>query len=303
MITEYIIVSTARDEEKLIQLTLDSVIAQSIRPAEYIIVNDGSKDSTGEIINKYSQLYPWIRTVDLADRGYYQYGSGIIQAFYAGLEKIDFKNYKVLVKLDCDLSFDKFYFENLLRELSDNPELGIVSGQTYCKGKNNKLIWEDAPLDHTVGPSKVYRRECFEEINGLIVSLGWDHVDEVVARMKGWRTKSYPAFQLLHHRSMGSRLGKLRGYVRHGRADYITGYHPAYFFAKTVYRLFSPPFVIGSIASFWGFAMPFVLNKKRIVHRQFIKHYRKEQLRKLTQKKFYSLYLHKYKLSKPREIS
>ena len=303
MIAEYIIVSTARDEEKFIQFTLDAVIAQSIKPAEYVIVNDGSKDKTGEIIRQYSKLYPWIHTVDLEDRGYYQYGTGIIQAFYAGLEKIRSKNYEVVVKLDCDLSFDKFYFENLLRELTDNPELGIVSGQTYCKGKNNKLIWEDAPIDHTVGPSKIYRRECFEEINGLIAVLGWDHIDEVAARMKGWRTKSYPAFKLLHHRTMGSRLGKLRGHMRHGRADYITGYHPAYFFAKTVYRLFSRPFVIGSVASLWGFAVPYMLKEKRIVDRSFIKYYRQEQLRKLTQKKFYSLYLHKYKLSKPRGIS
>lgn len=296
--TEYVIIATARDERHFIAYTLNSVIAQTIRPLEYIIVNDGSKDKTGDVINQYSNLYPWIRRIDLPDRGHYQYGGGIIEAFYAGLKQINSKTYKAIVKLDCDLSFDEHYFENLLKELSKNPRLGIVSGQTYYLNKDKKLIWEDAPLHHTVGPSKVYRRECFEDINGPIRALGWDHVDEVTARMKGWETKSYPDYKLLHHRVMGSRFGVLKGNMRHGHADYITGYHPVYFLAKTFYRLFSRPFITGSIASFLGFSRNYFFHGKRVVNREFIRFYRNEQLGKLTEKDFWKLYLVKYKLFK-----
>jgi len=295
---EYIIIAAARDEAQLIRYTLESVIAQRVRPVEFIIVNDGSTDGTDVIIKAYTQKYTWIHCVDLPDRGLYKYGDGIIQAFYAGFKKIKSKNYKFIVKLDCDLSFDEYYFENLLKEFSGNPNLGIASGQTYYLNRRGKLVWEDAPLDHTVGPSKVYRRECFEAINGLKISLGWDHIDEVTARMKGWETRSYPNFKLLHHRVMGSRLGILKGLMRHGHADYITGYHPVYFFAKTIYRVFSRPLIVGSAASFWGFFKSYATATKRIVDRDVIQFYRTEQLNKLKQLRFWKLYLIKYKFIK-----
>src|SRR5688500_8483764 len=97
--TNYIIISPARDEEEFIERTLDSVIAQTIRPIEYIIVNDGSTDNTGKIVKAYSKNYPWIRIVDLPDRGYYKYGNGIIAAFNKGLETLNSKDYEFIVKL------------------------------------------------------------------------------------------------------------------------------------------------------------------------------------------------------------
>ncbi len=294
----YLVISTARDEERLIEHTLNSVIAQRIRPVEYIVVNDGSSDRTGAIIKHYAEKHPWIICVDLPNRGSYAYGNGIIEAFYAGLEKRSRGDYDFVVKLDCDLSFAADYFENLLAKFSANPKLGIASGQTYYMSKSGKLIWEDAPLDHAFGPSKMYRRECFEAIGGPIRHLGWDHVDEVMARMCGWQTRSYPELALLHHRLMGSRMGVLRGNMRHGRADYITGYHPLYFLAKTGYRFFSPPYFVGSLASFYGFFKSAFTRKKRVVNRAYIRFYRREQLAKLVQKRFWRLYLVKYKILK-----
>lgn len=297
-LNKYIIISPARDEEQLIEHTLKSVISQTIQPAEYVIVNDGSTDNTTSIVKRYSQIYPWIKIIDLPNRGYYKYGNGVIAAFNAGLESVTSIDYEFIVKLDCDLSFDEFYFENLLHEFAMDDKLGISSGQTYFFNAKNKLIWEDAPLDHTVGPSKVYRRKCFDDINGLVVSLGWDHVDEVTARMKGWKTRSFPEYKILHHRIMGSRLGILKGNMRHGHADYITGYNVPYFLVKSFYRLFSRPFILGSAASFYGFFKNYFVGKKRIVSKEFRRYYRREQMKKLVQKNFWKLYLSKYKLLK-----
>jgi len=297
-VNKYIIISPARDEEELIEYTLKSVIRQTIKPLEYIIVNDGSSDGTGKIIEGYSKDHPWIRVIDLPDRGYYTYGNGIITAFNKGLDEVNKKDYEFIVKLDCDLSFDEHYFENLLRQFSLDEKLGIASGQTYFLNGKNRLVWEDAPLDHTVGPCKVYRKECFRDINGLVVSLGWDHIDEVAARMNGWRTRSYPEYKLLHHRIMGSRLGILRGNMRHGHADYITGYHVPYFMIKSFYRLFTKPYLVGSMASFYGFFKNYFIGEKRIVNKEFRIYYRREQIRKLVQKKFWKLYLEKYGITK-----
>ncbi len=66
----YVIITPARNEEENIEATIRSVVGQSILPSEWIIVNDGSTDQTGAIIRRYAIEYPWIRLVDLPDRGF-----------------------------------------------------------------------------------------------------------------------------------------------------------------------------------------------------------------------------------------
>jgi len=291
----YIIISPARDEEKLIKFTIESVIAQSIRPIEFLIVNDGSKDNTYNIIQKYTAVYPWITSIDLPDRGHYTYGKGIIRAFNAGVTALKARSYDFIVKLDCDLSFDENYFEQLLNHFEENEQLGLCSGQTYYYNKAGKLTWEDAPLDHVVGPCKMYRNKCLQETAGLIEELGWDHIDVISAKMKGWKTQSFPELKIIHHRVMGSRLGIIKGYIRHGHADFITGYHPFYFLLKTIYRLFKRPYLVGSLASFYGFSKNYFSGRQRIVDNRFQKFYQKDQMSKLLKKDFWKLYLLKLK--------
>lgn len=292
----YVIVSPAKDEEKFISFTIESIISQFVRPIEFLIVNDGSKDHTHNIIQKYSSIYPWITSIDLPDRGHYTYGKGIIEAFNAGLRAIKNDSYDFIVKLDCDLSFDQDYFKKLLEHFDENEKLGLCSGQTYYYNKAGKLVWEDAPLDHVVGPCKMYRRKCFEEIKGPVEELGWDHIDVISAKMKGWKTQSFPELKIIHHRVMGSRLGIIKGYIRHGHADFITGYHPLYFFLKTIYRVFKKPYLIGSMASFYGFVKNYFSGSKKIVDVKFQKYYQHDQMLKLLNKDFWKLYLHKLKI-------
>jgi len=52
--TQYVIISPVRDEEEHIQATIESVSNQTVRPAEWVIVDDGSTDRTGAIIDHYS---------------------------------------------------------------------------------------------------------------------------------------------------------------------------------------------------------------------------------------------------------
>lgn len=292
----YIIISPARNEAKLIEHTLHSVINQSILPARWIIVDDGSSDNTASFVKKYCDEYSWIRLIRLPDRGFAKYGSGVVEAFYKGCELIENEEFDYIVKLDCDLSFDSCYFEDIFSKFTTNSRLGIASGHTYIE-KKNKLIWEDAPLDHTRGPSKVYRKACFEEIGGLRRTLGWDNIDEVSARMKGWVTRSYPELKITHHRQLGSTIGIIKGNTRHGYTDYITGYHPFYFILKTIYRLFSKPYLIGTLASFYGFYSAFVTKEPRPVDNQFIRFIRKEQLHKISNSTFWNVYVDKYNIN------
>ncbi|MBN1597544.1 MAG: polysaccharide deacetylase family protein [Bacteroidales bacterium] len=292
----YYIISPARNEEKFIESTIQSVINQTILPKEWIVVNDGSKDRTEEIVKQYCSQYNWIKLINLPDRGYSKYGSGVVEAFYKAFDLIKDENFDFVVKLDCDLSFDKDYFRQIFIRFELNAKLGIASGHTYIQ-KNGKLIWEDAPLDHTRGPSKVYKKECFEDIGGLKITLGWDNIDEVTARMNGWETRSYTELKLTHLRQLGSTIGILAGNRRHGYTDYITGYHPLYFLIKTIYRLFSKPIIIGSLSSFWGYFSACVRRVPKPIDKEFIKYIRKEQKKKLLSNSFWKIYFNKYSIS------
>src|ERR1700743_3474014 len=130
----YVIITPARDEERHIEKTILSVVAQTIRPTQWIIVNDGSSDATGSIIDRYAKLYSWIVAHHRPNRGFREAGSGVMRTFYDGYELINTPDWEFLVKLDADLKFDPDYFERCFMEFERNPQLGIGGGGIYHEG-------------------------------------------------------------------------------------------------------------------------------------------------------------------------
>src|SRR5260370_19065602 len=108
----YIIITPVRKEGRHLQQTVDSVASQTLRPQKWIIVNDGSTDNTGQLIDAAAARYPWIKTVHREDRGFRRAGGGVIEAFYDGYKIIESDPWEYLIKLDGDLSFPPDYFDN-----------------------------------------------------------------------------------------------------------------------------------------------------------------------------------------------
>src|ERR1700730_6008332 len=80
----YVIITPVRDEERLIESTIESVRRQSVLPAEWVIVDDGSTDRSGEIIDRYAAQNSWISVVHRPNRGFRKAGGGVMEAFYDG---------------------------------------------------------------------------------------------------------------------------------------------------------------------------------------------------------------------------
>jgi glycosyltransferase involved in cell wall biosynthesis len=99
----YLLVSPCRDEADYMRRTLDSVSAQTVLPALWIVVDDGSTDETPAILEEYRAKLPYLRVVHKADRGQRAVGPGVIEAFYAGLDTVDLDQFDYLCKLDLDL--------------------------------------------------------------------------------------------------------------------------------------------------------------------------------------------------------
>jgi biofilm PGA synthesis N-glycosyltransferase PgaC len=276
----YVVITPVKDEEAYIKNTLESMVKQSIIPVEWIIVNDGSIDNTGEIINGYAKRYSWIRTIHRSNRGYRKPGGGVIEAFHAAYVSIKSKEWDYIVKLDGDLSFEKDYFENCFSRFRDNPKLGIGGGMIYHY-VDGELKLEKQPLVHVRGATKIYKRQCWDSIGGLLEAPGWDTIDEMKANMLGYETQSFKELRIVHHRHTGTAVSKWANSLKDGRADYITGYHPVFMLLKCLKRLLHKPYVVGAAGLFCGYLGGYLARIPQVDDKALIAYVRQQQLRKL----------------------
>jgi biofilm PGA synthesis N-glycosyltransferase PgaC len=278
--SRYVIVTPARDEEEYLAATIECVSRQTVLPVEWIIVNDGSTDKTGDIIDLHAQRYPWIRAVHRSNRGFRKSGGGVVEAVNEGIGALCAHDWTYIVKLDGDLTFDSDYFEKCFAHFTDHPRLGIGGGEIYHE-TDGKLSLESNPRFHVRGATKIYRRACWEAIGGLLPAPGWDTIDEVKANMLGWETRAFEDLRLLHHRFTGSAEGPLRDNIKHGVACYVSGYHPLFVAASSVYRLLKKPYLVGSFAIWYGYLKGYFTSLPRVSDARLIAYIRAQQLRRL----------------------
>jgi len=254
----YVLVSPCRDEAEHMRRTLESVIAQSIPPALWAVVDDGSTDETPSILESYSARVPYLRVVRRADRGTRNVGPGVIEAFYAGLETVALEEFDYLCKLDLDLDLPPRYFEILMERMEANRRLGTSSGKPYfVDPRAGDVVPEVCGDEMSVGMTKFYRVQCFREIGGFVRQVMWDGIDCHRCRMLGWLAESVDdeALRFVHLRPMGSsQKGIWTGRVRSGYGQYFMGTAPLYLLASAAFRLPKHPVLLGSIAMLWGYA-------------------------------------------------
>ena len=280
--TQYTVITPVRNEAEFIEKTIHSMAQQTVRATEWVIVNDGSTDKTAEIITRYATEYPWIRLVNREDRGTRQRGKGVIEAFYTGYETLTCQDYDFIVKLDGDLSFEPTYFESLWREFASNPRLGIAGGGVYEKLDGKNWVLEDPSRDHVRGPTKVYRRACFEAIGGLAPALGWDGVDEWKALTLGWEVQSFPELKVFHHRITGAATGPLKSRIEQGYGAYYMGYHPLFIIARGILYMFMRPYLVGGMVMMIAYFLAGLRGQERLSDPSVIRYIRRTQLRKLV---------------------
>lgn len=253
----YVLVSPCRDEAKYIRRTLESVAAQTLPPAAWIVVDDGSTDGSAEILKEYAANLPYLRVLTRADRGGRSVGPGVIEAFYEGLRHVNLNDFEYVCKLDVDLELPPRYFELLVRRMEANPRLGTASGKPWFVHPDaGALVPEVCGDEMSAGMTKFYRVRCFREIGGFVREVMWDGIDCHRARMRGWIAESVDDEELrfVHLRPMGSsQHGIWAGRVRAGRGQYFMGTGPLYYAASAAFRLFKHPVLVGSMAMLWGY--------------------------------------------------
>jgi glycosyltransferase involved in cell wall biosynthesis len=281
----YLLVSPCRNEAAYMRRTLDSVAAQTLPPALWVIVDDGSSDATPEILADYAARYSWIRVLTRPDRGRRAVGPGVVEAFLAGLAATDPADFPYLGKLDLDLDLPAGYFAGLIARMEADPRLGTCSGMPYFTSASGRRISEKCGPEMSVGMTKFYRRECYAQIGGLVPEVMWDAIDCHSARRLGWKARAFedPELAFEHLRPMGSsERGVLTGRRRHGYGQYYMGSHPLYFAATAIYRMTHPPYVVGGLAMLQGYFGAWARGAARHDDpelRRFIRAYQRRALR------------------------
>jgi glycosyltransferase involved in cell wall biosynthesis len=250
----YALVTPARNEEANLRRLAPCVLAQTVAPTEWIVVDDGSTDGTAAFAQELAREHPWIRLVPAPPqegalaRGR-QEGRDVV-AFHTGLAALRDRT-AFVVKLDADVSFADDYFERLLEKFEADPTLGIAGGICVEFDGGAWRAWYSTE-GHVRGATRVWRSECLDAVLPLEERLGWDGVDELKAATLGWTTKSFRDLEFRHHRAFAAREGaRWRAWVTTGRSSHFLGYRPSYIVVRAIHHARRERAALGLV---WGYA-------------------------------------------------
>lgn len=253
----YALITPARDEAERLRTLAPTVLAQTVRPAVWVIVDDGSVDDTAEVVAELSGANPWIRLVPGASReGSLSDGrreGRDLLALVEGIRSLPAPP-ELVVKLDADVTLPPDYFERIVAAFAADPRLGIASGsrQERIDGEWRRINLTGTAVE---AQCRTYRWSCWEALQPLDPCLGWDGIDEARAVVGGWRTLILPGLSFRHHRVMGSRDGRrMRARAAEGIAAYYMGYRPSYLFLRSLWHARRDPSSLFMLCGYAGAA-------------------------------------------------
>jgi glycosyltransferase involved in cell wall biosynthesis len=280
---KYVLVTPSRNEASFIEKTLESVVRQTVLPAKWVIVNDGSTDETGVVAAKYAGKYPWIEVVNLPVRQERNFAAKV-NAFNAGQERVKDLDYELIGNLDSDVSLEEDHFEFLLLKFKDDARLG-VAGTVFKEesGYNSETDSSEGQL-HVSGQCQLFRRQCFQEIGGYFANKagGIDWIAVTTARMKGWKTRSFREKSFFHHRHLGTaERSVFAAAFSYGEKDYYLGGHPIWELFRVGFRMLKRPYFVEGFALGLGYGWAAVRRLRRPISKELMAFHRREQMRKL----------------------
>ena len=282
----YVLITPARNEDQFIELTIKSMIAQTARPAKWVIVSDGSTDGTDDIVQKYAAIHPWIDLVRMPERPERHFAAKV-NAFNSGYARVKDLKSEIVGSLDGDISFEEDFFSFLLGRLVDDPRLGLVGAPFVDATSNQTYDYRFASIEHVSGCCQLFRRECFEQIGGYVPVKGGgiDLIAVVTARMKGWKTRTFTEKVCRHHRKMGTAQDSaLAVWFKTGGKDYALGCHPVWEFFRALYQMTKKPLVLGGLLLATGYMWALLRRVERPMSDEVREFRRREQMQRL--KKF-----------------
>ena len=278
---DYCTVIPAHNESAFIKLTLDSLAAQTVLPKKVVVVDDNSVDDTAQIVSNFADVHSWVSLVKSTSEAIHLPGSKVIRAFQKGFETLD-GDYDVIVKLDADLILPPDYFETILKTFQTDDKIGMAGGFAYIEKNGDWILENLTDKDHIRGAFKAYRKACFEQIGGLKPAMGWDTVDELLAKFYGWKVITVAELKVKHLKPTGANYNQAARY-KQGEAFYSLGYGfwiTAIASAKLALMKKKPSLFLDYMKGFWKAKRAKKAMLVSDAQARFIREYRWRKMRK-----------------------
>lgn len=278
------VVTPFLNEQHLLPQLLRSIATQTRPPDWLLLVDDGSTDASPAIAAEFVREHDYAglarRAVRAGDDDRLQ-DAHELRAFDWALGALE-KPWDVVAKLDADLRLAPDTFADVMTRFERDPRLGIAGPRLLSVDPEGRDVSHRTRAEHVEGAARFYRRLCLEEIAPIPPILGWDTIDEVRARMRGWKTAGGgPAEEpVLHLRPMGAHDGALRAFRRWGSCAYGYGEHPVHVLLESVRRMREQPVVLGGMSYLAGWLLAAVRRAPR-AEPDLRAYVRRDQLRRI----------------------
>ena len=198
-----------RDSQDSISDVMESVINQSYKPKKIIVVDDGSSDKTGQILESYKEKFSDLITIINTDSKTRDY-SRIPKLWNMCLTK----EYDFHMIGAGDIVYEKDYALKLMKKLEENPKLMICSGD-YSPFK--------AKAPHGAGRF-VRQSFFFKNYEKYFEIMGYE--SEILFRvfLNGYKAEVFNDVIFEHQEE----LGHGHNFEEFGRGMKSLGYHPLY---------------------------------------------------------------------------
>jgi len=286
-----LLVTPIKNEEKFIKKTASTVIGQTIKPVLWVIVDDGSTDSSPDIIKELEKEYSWIKSIRLPEHprditSHYShvckkgFDFAIDYCSQQGLE------YQYVALLDADTLLEKTYFEKLINEFERDESLGIASGCVIDDADEYLSLpekeWGKIPSkspnkDSPRGTGRLWRKGCFIDTGGYAIEPSPDTISNIKASNRGWKIVQFDQIRAIQLRPTSSAEGVWKGYLIKGRLahyldrPFILVLGGVVFFSLNKPHYQGLPYIIGYIAS--------VVKREPQIQDEEIRQYWREQLK------------------------
>jgi biofilm PGA synthesis N-glycosyltransferase PgaC len=277
MAQRLLVISPVRNEAAHLELIAAAMERQTRPPDTWVVVDDGSTDDTPAILARLAERIAFLKVLSVTEQPVSEpvkdrlASAAAPRTFNRGLNSVVWESFTHVAKLDGDIELPPDYYERLLGEFERDPELGLAGG-VWAEPDPHGEGWRVQPIPlehHVMGSLKCYSIECFQAIGGMQERLGWDTIDQTYARMRGFRTCSFPGLVARHHRPWGSADGTLRGRARHGQCAYIVHYTLPWVALRALKVARERPRGLTGVAFLYGYVRCAVRGVPRVEDREF----------------------------------
>ena len=294
-VMKYILITTAKNEEKKLPLLANSIIKQTALPQLWFILNDGSTDKTKKVIDGLKLEHNWIYSADLdestaADLGLHF--SKLLQIASNCVVKLSCEkniNYNFLGKVDADIILPHNLFELLILKMNQDTEIGIAGPKLDIITEDNNVVKtieniekkdvvleeDDSILDDPSDAVRLFRKECMDDIGGFQFTYAPDMVICAKSKISGWKTKRYKDITAYHCGKTSDTDGLWNGLKFNGFENYYLNISFYVVLMHTI-RLLLKYKHYSSFAFLYGYLISYFEKKERIEDPALVHYFGKE---------------------------